>query len=212
MGRNSVALATIAFTCFFCAAWAQGPSTAADRAIDLRLGIDLGSFVYAQNVDGGYFVDGEAYDLDWYALEAGIALNAEYDLPMVRGLGLGLGGIGFLAFDPRAVDTSASVALDSGQIASGACVGASASYAWSRDWRVNAIAGYGATGLAEFYGGDGPALTLAVERIFPRSQVLASIGLRGMFMYLSYPETEATRGEHGWYYSLMAEASMDWMR
>lgn len=211
MRRKSVALIAIALMCSLCPAWAQEAGANPRHVIDLRLGACVGFFSYAQKVDEGYYIDGEPYDLDWYALQAAAVLNVEYDLAAVPGLGLGLGGIGFLSFDPQAIDTTASVTLDSGQNASGGCGGVSASYAWTKGWRVNAIAGYGATGLTEYYGGYGPALSLGVERLFPRDRLFASIGLRTLFMYLVYPATEDTRGEQGGYFALMAEASADWM-
>jgi hypothetical protein len=212
MGRKRGASCVLAAIAFFSLAMSAAAEPRERRRIEFGAGLDAGAFVYAQKVDGGYWVLGRPYDLAWYSVQVQGRLSAEFALPSVRGLGVGIGCLGLAALDAKGSgsDDLYSVHIDTRQYDFGGLGGVSASYRAAEGWKLDAILGYGGTGIDEYYGGLGPALSLAFLHSLSDGALAAEIGIRGTFMYLSYASEGTTSAERGPYFSLAFEAALDW--
>ena len=179
--------------------------------IDFRFSATLGAFLYMQKVDGGYYVDGRPYDLDWYGLLGEITGIIEFSINELNGVGIGIGGCLHYAVNPAAVtaDTARFIErADTGAL--GGYGGVSASYGFG-DLRLNAIAGYGGIGVASYYGGSGPAVSLGIDYPIVKEKVRVAIGTRNLFMYLYHPGSGTVRSEEGPYMAFSVGAVVDWI-
>lgn len=179
------------------------------RFFDLRLTAGPGAFYYPQYVeDGGYGVNGVGYDLTWYGFKALVSGELHYFVHPK--FSIGGGGSFFYAPRPSAMDENMTVHVDANDDAFGGYGGVCASF-YVREWsRINAMIGYGGTGVKKNYGGTGPLFSAGWTFLFPGKNFMAGIGARFAAMRLSYPAQGTTRGESGIYMIMLLELSVDW--
>ena len=191
--------------------WADEGSQNANHFIDCRLSLGFGPFMYPQYVDGGFYINNRPYDLTWYGWQIGLIGQIEYLVPSVKGLGVGLAGVYFTGLNPSGMDANNTVTRDANKNAPGGFGGGSVSYCLNDKWRMNIIAGYGGTGIPDYYGGYGPAVSVAFNYLFPHGNIVGGVGVRLILMSLSSPGTTDKRSEKGDYMAIMAETSIDWI-
>ena len=178
--------------------------------VDFRFAAQAGAFIYMQEVDGGYFIDGYPYDLDWYGLIGEATGIIELSLPLLNGIGIGIGGCLQYAINPAAVNEASRFAERADTGALGGYGGLSVSYVLN-DLRLNAIAGYGGTGVSSYYGGSGPAVSAGVDYTFVAEKIRFGIGTRYSLMFLSHPGSATVRSEKGPYMAFSVGAVVDWL-
>ncbi len=179
--------------------------------IDFRFSASVGAFLYMQKVEGGDYINGYPYDLDWYGLLGETVGIIEVSPPALKGIGIGIGGCLQYAVNPAAVDDNSSRFMeraDSGAL--GGYGGVSASYGFG-NFRLNAIAGYGGTGVASYYGGSGPAVSAGIDYPIVKGKVRMGIGARYLVMFLSHPGSISVRSEQGPYLAFSVSAVVDWI-
>jgi len=178
--------------------------------IDFRFAANAGAFIYMQEVEGGYYINGRPYDLDWYGLLGEMTGIIEIPIPVLGGAGVGIGGCLQYALTPAAVDEMSHFAERTDSGALGGYGGLSTSYDFN-DLRLNVIAGYGGTGVVSYYGGSGPALSLGVDYPLANSMFRLGISIRYLIMYLYHPGSESVRSEQGPYMSFSIGGVVDWI-
>jgi hypothetical protein len=184
------------------------------EVLDVRLSPGIGYFFYPQMVDGGYYIDGNPYNLIWSGAQLHIAADVQFFIPHVHKLSLGFGG-GFLAApNPLASDAAQTVSVNLGGAAIGGYGGLSISYRLIKRLRLGLLAGYGGNGLSDNgagFGGIGAILSPSVDFLFPLRSVIGGVGLRALIGFLRYPTIGTVRGESGTYVAFMVEAPWDWV-
>ncbi len=178
--------------------------------VDFRFSVNVGAFYYMQTVEGGYYINGYPYDLDWYGLVGETTGIIEVSPPLLNGVGIGIGGCLQHALNPAAVNENYHFAERADSNALGGYGGVSVSYGFD-DWRLNAIAGYGGTGVASYYGGSGPAISLGIDYPIVKGTIRVGIGARYLFMYLYHPGSDSVRPEKGPYMAATLSAVVDWI-
>jgi hypothetical protein len=179
--------------------------------VDLRLSLGFGPFIYPQIVDEGYYVKGTPYNLIWSGWQLGFVCSIEILVPSVKGLGIGIAGGSFTGLNPSGSDTGNTVTVNANKNAPGGFGGGSVSFLLSDQLRMNIIAGYGGTGLSDYYGGYGPVASVSINYLFPHDNIIGGIGFRFLMMSLSSPGTSDVRAEKGIYMAGIVEASVDWL-
>ena len=193
---------------------AQDDGGAGQRTLDLRLAPGAGYFMYPQYVDGGYYIDGQPYDLVWSGLQMHLVGEVQFFVSRRPQLSVGLGGAALVAPRPAAEDTTQTVSVDPRPAAWGGYFGASGSYWYGDLLRLGLLAGYGGAGVSDNgsgFGGHGVALSAAAHYLFPSKNVVGGIGVRTLVMFLSYPEVDDIRAERGTYLAALLEAVGDWI-
>ena len=208
------ALSVVLFAVVCSSAGADDQTTvsrpAARHWIDFRFSVNVGAFYYMQRVEGGYYINGYPYDLDWYGLLGETTGSIELSLPLLKGVGIGIGGCLQYAVNPAAVNENSRFAERADSGALGGYGGVSASYGFG-DRKLNAIAGYGGTGVAAYYGGSGPAVSVGIDYPIVKGTVRLGIGTRYLFMYLYHPGSVSVRPEQGPYMAFTVSAVVDWI-
>jgi hypothetical protein len=185
-----------------------------NEVLDFRLSPAIGYFFYPQMVDGGYYVDGNPYNLIWSGAQLNFQADVQFFIPRVHKLSLGVGG-GFLAApNPVASDAAQTVNVNLGGAALGGYVGMGMSYRIIQRLRFGLLVGYGGTGLSDNgdgFGGTGAILSPSVDFLFPLRSVIGGVGLRALIGFLNYPATGTVRAESGTYIAFMVDAPWDWV-
>lgn len=205
----------MAITCTALTLWShplfsEEGSPAGKRMFDLRLSAGAGAFYYPQYVNGGYYVNNTPYDLIWHGWQTQVTGEAQVFIPGHPNVSLGIGAAYFLALNPAGTDLNVQVNVKTGGDAKGGFAGMSASW-WIEDTiRISVIAGYGGTGVSDYYGGYGFTYSIAAAYLFPSGNIIGGLGFRFIHMRLKNSGDENTRAEKGDYFALLLEASVDW--
>jgi len=168
----------------------------------------VGYFLYSQQVDGGYAINGRPYDLTWSGVQ--LQFSGDVHQPFTRHptYGLGMAASFMLAPNPTGAAWGHGASVDPDRPAVGGYLAFSGYFRPEPAWRVTVhtgVANNGASGGLGF-GGWGLAVGAAVHHMLGPGGAATGFGLRLNCMALSSSRERNVRGESGLYVSLMAEA------
>jgi hypothetical protein len=184
-----------------------------ERYLDVRLSPTVGYFVYSQSVDGGYYINGQPYDLLWSGMQLHVLAELQMSIPSHPDFSAGLGGAFMYAPGPTARDGAGTVSVNLNEPAFGGYAGAAGTYWLFGRARFNVLLGYGGAGISngEGFGGYGAVVSTGAEYLVRSGGLVGGIGIHLLAMFLSYGAKGSTRGESGRYFAVMLAPSGDWV-
>ncbi len=212
IGRPRAGLRALVLITLAAPAARADDATVPRRTFDLSIAPGIGYFLYPQYVDGGYYIDGQPYNLVWSGLQLHFTGDVHWYFAGDPRFGLGAAGAFMLAPNPSGTDWNGTVSEDAEGKAPGGYFTVSGCFWPTERWRLEARSGYGGTGVDGSYGGWGFILGFAAHRLFGSGPLAVGVGLRALSLVLSSPAHGSVRGEWGAYSSLLFEVLFDFAR
>ena len=196
--------------CFGCPANAQEQQSNW-RSYDIGLAPGVGYFLYPQNVDGGYSINGQPYNLVWSGLQLQLSGDFHWNFVNHPFLGLGVAAAFMVAPDATGADRDHAVSMDPNQSAFGGSFAFSACFRPNERWRLKVQTGAGRDGISGplGFGGWGLVFDVAAHRMLGAGALASGVGLRLRSMALFASRDGSVRGESGLYASLLLEVLLE---